>query len=65
MDALSRMGAWQVVAARIRRETDALRANLASVPDIDKLRQLQGGTQALEGLLKEVSDAHDILRKQG
>ena len=65
MEALSRMGAWQVVAARIHREADAMRANLATVPDIDRLRQLQGGTQALEAFLKEVSEAHDILRKQG
>jgi hypothetical protein len=65
MDGLSRTGAWQVVAARIRREIDALRTHLTSVPDIDKLRQLQGNAQALEGLLAEVEGARDALRKQG
>jgi dihydroorotate dehydrogenase len=65
MEALSRMGAWQVVASRIHREVDAIRANLTSVPDIDKLRQLQGSAQALEGLLTEISGAQDVLRRQG
>jgi hypothetical protein len=65
MEALSRMGAWQVLAARIHRELDGLKANLSTVPDIDKLRQLQGSTQALEGLLKEVNGARETLHKQG
>ena len=65
MEALTRIGAWQVVAARIHREVDAIRANLTSMPDIDRLRQLQGSAQALEGLLSEVNGARDILRKQG
>jgi dihydroorotate dehydrogenase len=65
MDALTRFSAWQVVAARIQREVDSIQTNLISVPNIDKLRQLQGQAQALENLLAEINGAHDILRKQG
>jgi hypothetical protein len=65
METLSRFSAWLVVASRIHREIDALRAHLASVPDIDRLRQMQGSVQALEALLTEVDGARDTLRKQG
>jgi dihydroorotate dehydrogenase len=65
MDALTRFSAWQVVAARIQREVDSIQTNLISVPNIDKLRQLQGQAQALENLLAEIKGAHDILRRQG
>jgi hypothetical protein len=65
MEALSRIDAWRVVAARIHREVDAIRNNLSGMLDIDRLRQLQGSAQALEGLLSEVNGARDTLRKQG
>jgi len=65
MEALSRIAAWQIVAGRLRREVDAIRINLSTIPDIDRLRQLQGSAQALEGLLAEVKDARAILDRQG
>jgi len=65
MEALSRIDAWRVVAARIHREVDAIKFNLSTVPDVDRLRQLQGSAQALEGLLSEVNGARDTLRKLG
>jgi hypothetical protein len=65
MEALARIDAWRVVAARLHREVDAIRNNLSGMLDIDRLRQLQGSAQALEGLLSEVNGARDVLRKQG
>lgn len=57
MESLLRLPPWPVVRARVAREIEALRTHLVGAPDVDRMRQLQGASQALEALLGEIEGA--------